>query len=66
MREVYHIYGASYPDGSLVTLAISEETLVNEDPEAFFVPGLDTLSMLGEIEIDGDTHLLPDSMIFGP
>ena len=61
----YKLYRAEYPQGSgkvrpggYDEVAVSEEAM--DEPEDFFLSGHSGVTLFGEIEVEGDTHLLPD------
>lgn len=54
----YRIYHGQYPNGKYEIVAISVD--VTEPPEDFFLAGAE-IKKMGEIEIEGDTHLLAES-----
>lgn len=61
-RAVYSTANSRYRKGDYEEMAISDDVI--DPPEDFFVGGHDGVENIGEIEIDGDTHLLPESFSF--
>jgi hypothetical protein len=54
--EKFFIYRGHEASGKLPILAISES--VTENPAEYFLPGTSDVEKIGELEIEGDTHLL--------
>jgi len=66
MSVTYIILVAESEGGELKTALVHEDTFKSDpDPKSYFRSGMKSVEKSGEVEISGDVHLLPETIVEG-